>query len=268
MLRVENCADHYVQVRCDYRPSCFGRSLDELVRPLDAASEPLAVPPQLWRLADALRAGGGLREKDLFSPGACDPQQVAAIRLALDTAQDLPPCTAPALAGALLGLIAALPSPLLPVALYPQVGDARPAPPLTAAQAPLDGGSVRAYSRRLLEALPAVNYNVLIYTLSLMREVLAQREANRWVPPPPPPHRPQLLRRPAVAGVRRLHGAQRGRGRRRRPRRPPRALQRPAAAPAAGTASPAHRHQPVTPDPSLRSARREAVIHVCIVERK
>lgn len=41
---------------------------------------------------------------------------------------------------------------------------------------------MRAFSRKFLEELPPLNYNVFVYVLSFMREVLAELNYNRCTP--------------------------------------------------------------------------------------
>lgn len=135
--------DHYVSVMASYERSCFGMALEELVataqpvattalptlhlvdatetsqRVVSAANK-MSIPKELWRLLDALWSGGALREKDLFNtPGL--PEEVAAIRTALDRGTDLPPCSPHSIVDALLAFLAALAKPLLPLELYPNV---------------------------------------------------------------------------------------------------------------------------------------------------
>ena len=43
----------------------------------------------------------------------------------------------------------------------------------------IDAQNLRPWTRRFLEQLPALNYNVLVYVVSFLREVLRHHEANR-----------------------------------------------------------------------------------------
>lgn len=43
----------------------------------------------------------------------------------------------------------------------------------------MDAQSLRPWTRRFLEQLPPLNYNVLVYLVSFLREVLRHHEANR-----------------------------------------------------------------------------------------
>ena len=40
---------------------------------------------------------------------------------------------------------------------------------------------MRAFCRKFLEELPPLNYNVFVYVLSFMREVLSELNYNRYV---------------------------------------------------------------------------------------
>lgn len=46
-------------------------------------------------------------------------------------------------------------------------------------QTQIDAQSLRPWTRRFLEQLPPLNYNVLVYVVSFLREVLRHHEANR-----------------------------------------------------------------------------------------
>ena len=46
----------------------------------------------------------------------------------------------------------------------------------------IDAQSIQPWSRRFLEQLPPVNYNVFVYMISFFREVLLHSEANRLTP--------------------------------------------------------------------------------------
>jgi len=133
--------------------------------PEDAPLQKLGIPKELWRLADALWSGKALQEKDLFQAVA-DPVEVSAIREAIDCGVDFPPnCSPHAYVEALSSLLAALPKPLLPPDLYPATE--------------VDEATHRQACKRFLDALPPLSYNVFVYMISFLREVLAQQGYNR-----------------------------------------------------------------------------------------
>lgn len=207
ILRIEKCLDQYIEVAATYERSCFGVSLDELVgilvpvatTPLPAdnpefylnqpitnrnegsTGEPpvastsntasnttvtkLSIPKELWRLIDALWSGHGLKEKDIFNTVA-DANEVKMIRKALDNGLEFPPNLTPhAYVECLTSFLRALPKPLLPPDLYPM--------------AEVEDRQLTSYSRRFLEELPPLHYNVFVYVLSFLREVLAEESYNR-----------------------------------------------------------------------------------------
>jgi len=188
VLRLEKAKDIYLHVTAEYERSCYGVSLEELVSTLqpirstlipsnyqthaevgDAAPSSEAkqsIPKELWRLVDALWSGGALKEKDLFT-GTAIVQEVEAVREALDCGLDFPPCAPHAIVEALITLLEALPRPVIPFDLFPMSE-------VEASRLPL-------WSRRLLETLPPISYNVFVYFLSFLREVLAASEYNRSV---------------------------------------------------------------------------------------
>ena len=183
----------YTPIEVDFLRSCYGVSLEELVstqepmrqthlpahrkgRDADESTssviasdarggQKLGIPKELWRLVDALWNGKALLEKDLFQAPQ-DPSEVAAKREALDCGLDFPHgCTPHAYLEALTSFLSSLPKPLLPPELYP-APDA-------------DEASQRGLAKRFLDALPPLSYNVFVYVLSFLREVLAQHHYNR-----------------------------------------------------------------------------------------
>lgn len=220
ILRIEKSLDHHIEISANYTRSCYGIALEDLVSiltpvattPLPAAmpeyylvptpspspspaspmsqstettlpsqANKLLIPKELWRIVDALWTSKALKEKDLFSsfpqqtdaPDA-DPSAATAlqqIRSALDHGIDFPAGLSPhAYAAALLSFLQALPRPLLPSELYPA--------------AEVEDRQLTAFCRQLLEELPAVHYNVLVYVLSFFRELLVEEVAayNRCTP--------------------------------------------------------------------------------------
>ena len=124
------------------------------------------IPKELWRLVDALWQGGGMTEADLFAT-SCPPAEIAAVRESLDCGTPFPPgCSAHAIAETIVCFLAALPTPLLPVELYPTAADVEP-------------GVVRAWCRRFLEQLQPLSYNLFVYMLSFQRELLLSKEENK-----------------------------------------------------------------------------------------
>eukprot|EP01032_Pedospumella_encystans_P014590 gene14590-16746_t len=202
ILRVEKSIDFHVAVSATYERSCYGMSLQELVHTLQpVASTPLpvqrfavlaaqmadgdvgmlespfpagtegkqlSVPKELWRLVDALWSSNALKEKDLFNSKA-DPAEVAMVRYSLDHGRDFPVGLSPhSICEALVSFLQALPQPLLPPESYPS--------------SDVEALNMRAFCRKFLEELPPLNYNVFVYVLSFMREVLSELNYNRCTP--------------------------------------------------------------------------------------
>lgn len=196
MLRVENSKDFFVAVTAEFQRSCYGMSLEELVYTLvpvrqtrlpgantmsiaaddstansvlgSGSAVKLSVPKELWRLVDALWSlavgtGEAVREKDMFG-GYADPIEVAAIRNALDCGLDFPvqphACSTRSFAQALVSFLQALPRPIVPTDMCPT--------------SEVEAHELKAWCRKFLESLPPLNYNVFVYVLSFMREILHQ----------------------------------------------------------------------------------------------
>jgi len=90
---------------------------------------------------------------------------VERIRESLDTGSELEACSASSLADALLSFLSSLADPIIPPSLFPTME--------------IDAQSVQPWSRRFLELLPPINYNVFVYMISFFRELLLHSEANR-----------------------------------------------------------------------------------------
>lgn len=89
------------------------------LQPIDDANK-LSIPKELWRLVDALWSSNALKEKDLFNAVA-DPNEVIAVRRALDQGSEFGICSPHAIAECLTSFLSSLPKPLLPPDLYPSV---------------------------------------------------------------------------------------------------------------------------------------------------
>lgn len=79
------------------------------------------------------------------------PAEVVAIREALDTGADFPPCSIHSLAETLTGLLTSLPQPVIGAKLLPTME--------------LDAQNLRPWTRRFLEQLAPLNYNVFVYLI-------------------------------------------------------------------------------------------------------
>lgn len=188
VLHIENSTDFYIAITAEYQRSCYGISLEDLVtmqEPVrytrlpallkDASSShdvieqqmpssvtKLSVPKELWRLVDVLSIDGALKEKDLFNGEALDTEVHQVIE-SLDCGTEFPPSLSPhSIAKALVWFISSLPKPLLDVTI--------PA---------MDTQNLRQWSRKILDSLTSLNYNVFIYLMSFMREIYNQRDYNR-----------------------------------------------------------------------------------------
>ena len=90
---------------------------------------------------------------------------MAAIRNALDCGVDFPRSSSHSYAEALITFLQALPKPIIPTDMIPAID--------------IDAHAMKSWCRRFLETLPPLNYNVLVYVLSFLREVLQVSEFNR-----------------------------------------------------------------------------------------
>ena len=122
----------------------------------------LSVPKELWRIVDAIYEKG-LHEKDLFlTPGFGN--ELKQIRECLDTSSDFGFFHVHSMAEAFVTLLSSLSTPIVPHALFPTLE--------------IDQQNIQPWSRRFLEELPPIHYNVFVYVISFFREVLLFNESN------------------------------------------------------------------------------------------
>lgn len=214
ILRIENGRDYFIVVSGQYDNSCFGNSLEQLVSCTDpvrhvkfppSGSTPAAsmfsvwacgnpsafsvpeqqqavdpatgapattngnsttqkVPKELWRMVNDIYQNF-MQEKNLFVE-AGNEVELAQLREALDTGQQFPPHSGYSTAELLLSWLQSLRQSVVPDEI------------LTAAIAN-GNGDLTASCRALLEMLPPVRYNVVIYLVSFLREALKHTEANK-----------------------------------------------------------------------------------------
>lgn len=181
ILRLENGRDYYITIKGSYARSCFGMSVNELVMytdpirnvPLDPIkrsekydpnpSAALCIPKELWRIVDAIYEKG-LREPDLFlTPGY--EEEVKMIRECLDTGTQFGRFHIHSMAEVLISFLSSLSSTIVPPTLFPVLE--------------IDSQNIQSFSRRFLEELPPIHYNVFVYVISFFREALLYREANK-----------------------------------------------------------------------------------------
>lgn len=93
------------------------------------------------------------------------PAEVQSIRESLDTGTEFGQVSMHSMAEALQMFLASLPSPIVAEKLLPSME--------------LDVQNLRPWSRRFLEQLPPLNYNVFVYLISFFREALKHHESNR-----------------------------------------------------------------------------------------
>jgi len=126
----------------------------------------MCVPKELWRIIDAIYERG-LDERDLFT-AVGDPDEVYHIRECLDTGAAFENYNVHSMAEALTSFLSNLATPIVPVSLFPTLD--------------IDAQNIQAFTRKFLEDMLPVPYNVFIYIISFFREVLLHRQRNRLYP--------------------------------------------------------------------------------------
>ncbi|KAF1323672.1 Multiple inositol polyphosphate phosphatase-like protein, partial [Globisporangium splendens] len=205
ILRVENGRDYFLVISGQYDNSCFGNSLEQLVmnsEPVRQAKYPLAnaagssmfsvggnsgsnpispqskhraedssnaqkIPKELWRMVNDIYQNY-MNEKNLFVE-AGNKQEVAILREALDTGHAFPAHSGYSTAELLIGWLQSLRQSVVPDET------------LTNAVAS-GNGNVAQSCRVLLDCLPPVRFNVVVYLVSFLRELLKHRNTNKLTP--------------------------------------------------------------------------------------
>lgn len=200
ILRIENGRDYFLVISGQYDNSCFGNSLEQLVvssEPVRQAKYPLAnsagssmfsvgdansvslqnrsedpgnaqkIPKELWRMANDIYQNY-MKEKNLFVE-AGDKQEVALLREALDTGHTFPPHSGYSTAELLICWLQSLRQSVVPDVIL--------------ANALASGhGNVAQTCRMLLDGLPPVRFNVMVYLVSFLKEILKHLSANKLTP--------------------------------------------------------------------------------------
>ncbi|KAG2947574.1 hypothetical protein PC129_g5361 [Phytophthora cactorum] len=213
ILRVENGRDYFLVVSGQYANSCFGSSLEQLVscsEPIrqakfTAARSPAAsvfsvwvggatgvdakslmspqssngppssttpsdsqkVPKELWRMVNDIYENY-MHEKNLFVE-AGSKVEIVQLREALDTGSPFPQHSGYSTAELLVRWLQALRQSVVPDEA------------LAAAVASTNGNMAQG-CRALLDGLPPVRYNVVVYLVAFLREVIKQSATNKLSP--------------------------------------------------------------------------------------
>jgi len=108
-----------------------------------------------------------LDERDLFT-ALGDPDEVYQIRECLDTGAPFENFSVHSMAEVLASFLSNLSSPIVPISLFPSLD--------------IDAQNIQMFTRKFLEDMLPVPYNVFIYIISFFREVLLHRDRNRLSP--------------------------------------------------------------------------------------
>lgn len=185
ILRLENGRDYYISINADYARSCYGMSLDELVLytdpiraiPIDPIARTkmllqkqqrpnnttLCVPKELWRLLDAMYEMKGYMAPNIFIQNGTI-QEMNEIRECLDTGHPLSMNTYSVYSYADV-LVLFLSNLAVPIISYSQCPTME-----------IDSQNIQMFARRLLDELPPIHYNVFVYVVSFLREVLKHQQ--------------------------------------------------------------------------------------------
>jgi len=173
ILHLENGKDYFITITGEYQKSCFGSPLEDLVASSKPIRNPqqtqnaklrLHIPKELWRIVDYIFING-LDEENLFLESG-DDEEMANIRECLDTGSDFSSISFSihSMAETLIRLLESLAEPVIPYKFYQQC---------------LDHCNSFALCQQILRLLPPLNYNVFVYLMTLLRDVLKHTERNK-----------------------------------------------------------------------------------------
>ncbi|KAF0974286.1 hypothetical protein FDP41_006896 [Naegleria fowleri] len=174
ILHLKNGRDHFISITGNYVKSCFGSTLDQLVKQkypiqrkddgleLSSFEKDLKVPKELWRLIDLLYQKG-LKEEGLFKYSGT-AKEVHYIRDCLD--EGLPitnPVSCHSIAEALITFLESLREPVVPFKFY---------------QMSLNASANPATCYHLISMLNDAHCNTFHYLMSFLRECLKHKKSN------------------------------------------------------------------------------------------
>mmetsp|Transcript_18492 Transcript_18492/g.25929 ORF Transcript_18492/g.25929 Transcript_18492/m.25929 type:complete len:463 (-) Transcript_18492:8-1396(-) len=176
ILHLDGATDHFISLSGNYLRSCFGMTLNELVRHLnpvrttsispkgsmDTQDAVLSIPKEIWRMVDFLYKKG-MDTENLFLESGVE-EEMAIVRECLDTGEDFAPhnFSVHSMAESLLRFLDSLAEPLIPFNLYDQVLDCE----------------TYVQCKQIMTHLSPVNYNVFYYLVAFLREVLGHTNTN------------------------------------------------------------------------------------------
>nr|CCA22575.1 inositol polyphosphate 5phosphatase putative [Albugo laibachii Nc14] len=178
ILRVENGRDFFLAISGEYQISCFGCSIEQLVQynePIRRAltserasdAQHQQIPKELWRIIDDLYQFS-LGKRNLFVE-AGNPSEMQGLREALDTGSTFPTHSAHSMAEVLLTFLQSLNENVIREDFL--------------SHAYANGhGNIAQTCRQLLHALPPLRYNIFIYILAFLKEVLVHQQSNMLTP--------------------------------------------------------------------------------------
>ncbi|EAL73184.1 RhoGAP domain-containing protein [Dictyostelium discoideum AX4] len=176
ILHLENGKDYFISISGKFQKTCFGNTLDNLVRyphpirnnlPIPPEQKKLSIPKELWRIIDYIYYNG-LKEEGLFIKSGVT-KEMELIRDCLDTAEPFSSISFSihSMAETLIRFLESLVEPVIPFNMYQQA---------------LDASSSPLSCKTLVSHLPSVNYNVFFYLISFLIETLSNQKENDLKP--------------------------------------------------------------------------------------
>ncbi|KAK5576317.1 hypothetical protein RB653_007458 [Dictyostelium firmibasis] len=176
ILHLENGKDYFISISGVFQRTCFGNTLENLVRyphpirnniPIPPEQKKLSIPKELWRIIDYIYYNG-LKEEGLFIKSGVT-KEMEAIRDCLDTAEPFSSInfSIHSMAETLIRFLESLVEPVIPFNMYQQA---------------LDASSSPLSCKTLVSHLPSVNYNVFFYLISFLIETLSNQKENDLKP--------------------------------------------------------------------------------------
>ena len=174
ILNFEGGSDTFVTIHGEFLPSCVGATVDMLVNSPGPIRDnntsvkplrPLSIPKEVRRLVDHIYCYG-LDEAGLFAESG-NSSEVESIRECLDTNQPFDEVEIHSVSECLVLLLKHLAIPIFPIRLLEDCAT---------------DGHLTTFCHQVLTRLPVPHYNLFIYLLSFLQEVLRHAEQNKATP--------------------------------------------------------------------------------------
>jgi phosphatidylinositol-bisphosphatase len=190
VVRLENGRDYFITVSGVHVTSCYGNSIEQLYHQsnqlkMDGKSRSNSgttshgkssyIPSEIWRLINALytktiKGSSGMDTEGLFIESG-DRTELSSIRNSLNSQTTISPSVSPhSLAEAILELLDSLADTIIPFAFYESISTLNHVS---------SSKQIITWTERFLKQLPTMNYNIFVYIIGFLKELLSHSNLNQ-----------------------------------------------------------------------------------------